>query len=88
MSQRSWLHRTQQTDYYNNTAEPVLKQFLLNECGMSNLHPKIQGFYHAYSLVSSRAFFVDAYHGLAMVPVADAYVCQLFVSPSNTHKTL
>ncbi|KAH7890690.1 hypothetical protein F5I97DRAFT_1798549 [Phlebopus sp. FC_14] len=29
-------------------------------------------FCHAYSLVSSRAFWVDAYHGLAMVPIADA----------------
>ena len=26
-----------------------------------------------YSLVSSRAFHVDAYHGLAMVPIADAF---------------
>ncbi|EGO22114.1 hypothetical protein SERLADRAFT_440135 [Serpula lacrymans var. lacrymans S7.9] len=32
----------------------------------------LAGFYHAYSLVSSRAFLVDAYHGLAMVPIADA----------------
>ena len=30
------------------------------------------GFCHAYSLVSTRAFWVDAYHGLAMVPIADA----------------
>ncbi|KAI0272662.1 hypothetical protein BC834DRAFT_857817 [Gloeopeniophorella convolvens] len=30
------------------------------------------GFEHAYALVSSRAFMVDAYHGLAMVPIADA----------------
>jgi hypothetical protein len=29
-------------------------------------------FLHAYSLVSSRAFLVDAYHGLAVVPIADA----------------
>ncbi|KAF9266038.1 SET domain-containing protein [Marasmius fiardii PR-910] len=34
---------------------------------------KIEAFYRAYSLVSSRAFVVDAYHGLAMVPVADAF---------------
>ena len=31
-----------------------------------------RGFCHAYSLVSARAFVVDAFHGLAMVPVADA----------------
>ncbi|KAG9312906.1 hypothetical protein JVU11DRAFT_6339 [Chiua virens] len=29
-------------------------------------------FCHAYSLVSTRAFWVDSYHGLAMVPIADA----------------
>jgi hypothetical protein len=29
------------------------------------------GFFRAYSLVSSRAFLIDAYHGLAMVPIAD-----------------
>ncbi|KZV98798.1 SET domain-containing protein [Exidia glandulosa HHB12029] len=28
---------------------------------------------HAYSLVSSRAFVVDAYHGMSMVPIADAF---------------
>ncbi|KAG7086255.1 hypothetical protein E1B28_002225 [Marasmius oreades] len=33
----------------------------------------IEEFYRAYSFVSSRAFVVDAYHGLAMVPVADAF---------------
>lgn len=32
-----------------------------------------RGFQHAYALVSSRAFMVDAYHGLAMVPIADAF---------------
>jgi hypothetical protein len=30
-------------------------------------------FRHAYALVSSRAFWVDAFHGLALVPVADAF---------------
>lgn len=34
----------------------------------------LEGFRHAFALVSSRAFMVDAYHGLAMVPIADAYV--------------
>jgi hypothetical protein len=29
-------------------------------------------FCDAYALVSSRAFIVDGYHGLAMVPIADA----------------
>jgi hypothetical protein len=31
-----------------------------------------RGFCHVYSLVSARAFTVDAFHGLALVPVADA----------------
>ena len=29
-------------------------------------------FLRAYSLVCSRAFIVDAFHGLSMVPLADA----------------
>ncbi|CAK5274516.1 unnamed protein product [Mycena citricolor] len=32
-----------------------------------------QDFALAYGLVSSRAFLIDAYHGLAMVPIADAF---------------
>ena len=32
----------------------------------------LSGFLRAYSLVSSRSFLVDAYHSLAMVPIADA----------------
>ena len=32
----------------------------------------LDGFRHAYTLVCARAFVVDAFHGLAMVPVADA----------------
>ncbi|KIK48128.1 hypothetical protein CY34DRAFT_731595 [Suillus luteus UH-Slu-Lm8-n1] len=37
------------------------------------VEPSLPGFCHAYSLVSSRAFLIDAYHGLAMVPIADAF---------------
>ncbi|KAG1876606.1 hypothetical protein DFJ58DRAFT_649721 [Suillus subalutaceus] len=46
----------------------------LDECSneLNSVEPSLPGFCHAYSLVSSRAFLVDAYHGLAMVPVADA----------------
>jgi hypothetical protein len=50
--------------YYVDVAEP-----LLTDC---YLPTSLQGFYRAYSLVSSRAFHVDAFHGLAMVPIADA----------------
>ncbi|KAJ3851944.1 hypothetical protein EV368DRAFT_83037 [Lentinula lateritia] len=35
--------------------------------------PSFHRFCRAYSLVSSRAFLVDAYHGLSMVPIADAF---------------
>jgi hypothetical protein len=36
--------------------------------------PTLGSFGRAYALVSSRAFVVDQYHGLAMVPIADACV--------------
>ncbi|KAI9461470.1 hypothetical protein HD554DRAFT_1511990 [Boletus coccyginus] len=42
------------------------------------------GFCLAYSLVSTRAFWVDAYHGLAMVPIADA-VCKSDPPSSFNH---
>lgn len=32
----------------------------------------LKDFHRAYSIISSRAFLVDAYHGLSLVPVADA----------------
>ena len=41
---------------------------------MSGREPSLCGFYRSFSLVSSRAFLVDAYHGLSMVPIADASV--------------
>lgn len=51
--------------FYSSVAAP-----LLENAGFS---PSDRGFRHAYALVSSRAFMVDAYHGLAMVPIADAF---------------
>ena len=53
-------------DYYFAIAERPLSQLVPHQC------VSLGGFLHAYSLVSSRAFLVDAYHGLAMVPIADA----------------
>ncbi|KAG1746732.1 uncharacterized protein EDB91DRAFT_111339 [Suillus paluster] len=46
----------------------------LDECSneLNSVEPSLPGFCHAYSLVSSRAFLVDSYHGLSMVPIADA----------------
>ncbi|OJT05111.1 Ribosomal lysine N-methyltransferase 3, partial [Trametes pubescens] len=52
-------------DYYTTEVHPLLHSV--------NLQPTLHGFLHAYSLVCSRAFLVDAYHGLSMVPVADAF---------------
>ncbi|KDQ61613.1 hypothetical protein JAAARDRAFT_171946 [Jaapia argillacea MUCL 33604] len=51
--------------FYSTVGSPILAQL--------RLPISLEGFYHAYSLVSSRAFLVDAYHGLAMVPIADAF---------------
>lgn len=51
-------------EYYTSDVEPLLTSY--------GLGPSISGFIYAYSLVCSRAFLVDAYHGLSMVPVADA----------------
>jgi N-lysine methyltransferase SETD6 len=56
--------------YYFNIVAPLLSKLEpdIHWC----LNPTLDGFYRAYSLVSSRAFLVDAYHCLAMVPIADA----------------
>ncbi|KAI0769993.1 hypothetical protein C8Q74DRAFT_1369228 [Fomes fomentarius] len=51
--------------YYTTDVVPVLTSV--------GFHPSLSGFLHAYSLVCSRAFLVDAYHGLSMVPIADAF---------------
>ncbi|KAI0091781.1 hypothetical protein BDY19DRAFT_646374 [Irpex rosettiformis] len=57
-------------EYYYTSAKPILTS--------ASIFPEpnpisISGFLHAFSLVSSRAFLIDAYHGLAMVPIADAF---------------
>ncbi|KAG8839043.1 hypothetical protein FRB91_007217, partial [Serendipita sp. 411] len=44
----------------------IVRQEWLPDCEWSE-------FRRAYALVSSRAFWVDTYHGLALVPVADAF---------------
>ncbi|GLB37822.1 putative saccharomyces cerevisiae YBR030w [Lyophyllum shimeji] len=59
--------------YYSTVAEPLLiRHFEANDTTWTT-KPSINGFRHAYTLVSSRAFLVDAYHGLSMVPIADAF---------------
>ena len=52
--------------YYEFTAVPAFAASSLET------HANIEGFKHAFALVSSRSFIIDAYHGLAMVPIADA----------------
>ncbi|KAI0833381.1 SET domain-containing protein [Trametes gibbosa] len=51
--------------YYKAEVQPLLESL--------DYHPTLRGFLHAYSLVCSRAFLVDSYHSLSMVPVADAF---------------
>ncbi|KAH9850325.1 SET domain-containing protein [Lenzites betulinus] len=60
-----YLLMDQARTYYKMEVQPLLDSM--------EYHPTLQGFLHAYSLVCSRAFLVDAYHGLSMVPVADAF---------------
>ena len=58
--------------YYSTVVIPALSSpHFTSRCP---LPPAISfsGFLHAYSLISSRSFLVDAYHSLAMVPIADA----------------
>jgi len=71
------------SDYYVKTAAPVLAN-----AGFGGLSSE-EGFKHAYALASSRSFIVDNFHGLAMVPIADAlevpreqllsFLCPIFI---------
>ncbi|KAG8929985.1 hypothetical protein FRC02_004798 [Tulasnella sp. 418] len=51
--------------FYVQISEPLCRS-LGWECTYEDMR-------YAYSLVSSRAFHVDAYHGISMVPIADAF---------------
>ncbi|KAF8757675.1 hypothetical protein RHS01_03272 [Rhizoctonia solani] len=53
------------SDFYYQVANPTL-----NQAGHKTT---LDDFRRAWSLVSSRSFRVDSYHGLAMVPIADAF---------------
>ncbi|KAH9927019.1 hypothetical protein B0H21DRAFT_839152 [Amylocystis lapponica] len=63
--------------YYAAVVRPLLLEF--------SLPGSLTGYMHAYMLVSSRAFLVDAYHGLTMVPIADACVHPPSPSTVYTH---
>lgn len=64
--------------YYVDVVEPTFHAVLTKLWDSTpDTNPKacevsFPGYCYAYSLVSTRAFWVDAYHGLAMVPIADA----------------
>ncbi|BGO99064.1 hypothetical protein NBRC10513v2_000165 [Rhodotorula toruloides] len=64
---RIGMNRTRLRDFYTSTALPLLLQHT------STASPSFETFARAYSLVSSRAFQVDAYHSLALVPLADIF---------------
>ncbi|KAG6872518.1 hypothetical protein C0995_009208 [Termitomyces sp. Mi166 len=59
--------------YFNTVAEPLLLRYFNNQTFAPATTISLEGFYYAYTLVSSRAFMVDAYHGLSMVPIADSF---------------
>ncbi|TFK51686.1 SET domain-containing protein [Heliocybe sulcata] len=52
-------------DYYDTIVQPLMDRM--------GLLSSAADYYRAYALVSSRAFLVDAYHGLSMVPIADVF---------------
>ncbi|KAG8887274.1 hypothetical protein FRB99_004294, partial [Tulasnella sp. 403] len=51
--------------FYDDVAFPFLRSI--------SLEGTFEDLQYSYSLVSSRAFHVDSYHGIAMVPIADAF---------------
>jgi len=56
--------------FYGNVALPLLSS--LPSTSSASI-PPLSTFLHAYTLVSSRAFQVSAFHPLALVPLADAF---------------
>ncbi|KAJ3164540.1 hypothetical protein HDU88_005186 [Geranomyces variabilis] len=74
-------HRKSLYEDYDTRVVPALKaEGLLGTAGADRFFSRT-AFLHAASLVSSRAFGVDAYHGDAMVPFADLFNHQ---TPSRT----
>ncbi|KAF9025013.1 SET domain-containing protein [Hymenopellis radicata] len=69
MSSRGTTGMTMLEEFYAFYEEMVVPIYTKHR----GVKPSIEEFQRAYSLVSSRAFLVDAYHGLAMVPIADAF---------------
>ncbi|KAM0793633.1 hypothetical protein ACM66B_001065 [Microbotryomycetes sp. NB124-2] len=57
--------------FYEQHAGPLLKK--QSALGQLTGHVSLSDFCRAFSFVSSRAFIVDSFHGLALVPFADAF---------------
>ncbi|BGO88554.1 hypothetical protein NBRC10512_004653 [Rhodotorula toruloides] len=66
-ARRLGMNRSRLRDFYTSTALPLFTQLA------NSATPSFETFARAYSLVSSRAFQVDAYHSLALVPLADIF---------------
>ncbi|GAA5905608.1 hypothetical protein JCM5296_000526 [Sporobolomyces johnsonii] len=67
---RLGVSRSSLSAFFHSSVLPLLAPLT----ALSSLPPPtIAAFLHAYSLVSSRAFQVDTYHTLALVPLADAF---------------
>ena len=54
------------SNFFTSVAKPIIASADLQ------VEATLAGFQNAYGLVSSRAFVVDTYQGLSMVPIADA----------------
>ncbi|KAH7094041.1 SET domain-containing protein [Auriculariales sp. MPI-PUGE-AT-0066] len=60
--------------YLHDEVTPLMHQLLEEDLDAEWDDQRLEVDYlRAYSLVSSRAFLVDAFHGLAMVPIADGF---------------
>ncbi|KAF8315317.1 SET domain-containing protein [Clavulina sp. PMI_390] len=75
-----WLKATELVKHISIATKftvPALDSFYDKVMEVENLPQdrpiSIEQLYHAFSLVSSRAFQVDAYHKVALVPIADAF---------------
>ncbi|KAJ2918054.1 hypothetical protein MD484_g2352, partial [Candolleomyces efflorescens] len=71
LTQSNCLGSEDLQNYFYSVVRPLLGAHLHEGSGYAEF--KLNGFLRAYCLVSSRAFMVDAFHGLAMVPIADAF---------------
>ncbi|PWN49376.1 SET domain-containing protein [Violaceomyces palustris] len=73
------MTRQRLIEYFRTIGENMLRRSGLDLEDLNKRHEELDGvnleklFQRCYSIVSSRAFVVDVYHGLALVPVADLF---------------